>query len=150
MASWCTEQSKETHNGILANSKKGKGKRKGPSDHSLPYWLFGKTADLRSRTPGMVSHTLGLQSLALIHLLDVWPLVSHITSQSHKFLFFKMELITLSWRASVKTGDNACGDLMALNQLSFASFTHVGVYARSCLFNFLGGRGDLGIIFPRG
>lgn len=40
MAAQGTEQNKETHNGILANSKKEKGK--GPSGHSLPYWLLAK------------------------------------------------------------------------------------------------------------
>lgn len=56
----------------------------------------------------------------------MWPLISHITSQNHKFLFCKMELITLSWSASVKTGDNVCGDFIVPQSAVFCHFYTCG------------------------
>lgn len=111
MAAQGTEQNKETHNGILANSKKEKGKgAQWPQPSILVTCKENKLAQQDPRYG--IPHTWTSILDALIHLLDVWPLVSHITSQNHKFLFFKMELITLSWRASVKTGENVRGDFI--------------------------------------
>ena len=71
MALQCMEQNKEVYHRILVHNTKGK--IQGPSGYNLPYWLFGKTVSLHRRIPGMVSHTLGLESLTFlpIHLLGV-------------------------------------------------------------------------------